>query len=98
MTNAKQLFLRKDRDGKQSVSQWWASVIHDERFDMVLTCARAEIMEMTPTQSQIEGAAMFSATLMSLSENEPDFTEFPTPGLHHKMPEKTFPTPPTQSS
>lgn len=93
MTSSKALFQRKDPDGKQSIAQWWASVVHDDRFAMVVTCARAEIMEMRPTQPQIEGAEEVLATLLTLSDNEPDTTDFPSPNLIHKMPEKQPLTP-----
>lgn len=92
MTTAKQLFQRKDPDGKQSLAQWWASVCHDDRFLTVLTYCRADFMEMTPTQGQIEGAAMLSEILQHLSDNEPAFEDYPTPGLQHTF---TKPVPPT---
>lgn len=88
MTNSKALFQRKDPDGKQSIAQWWASVVHDDRFAMVLTCARAEIMEIQPPQAQIAGAELILETLVTLSDNEPDVTEYPSPGLQHRLPEK----------
>lgn len=93
MTSSKALFQRKDPDGKQSIAQWWASVVHDDRFAMVTTCARAEIMELRPTQPQVEGAELALATLLTLSDNEPTTADFPSPGLQHKMPEKQPLTP-----
>ena len=91
MSAAKQLFLRKE-PGKQSLSEWWVTVIHDERFQMVLTFARAETMECRPTQPQMEGAEMMLATLMTLSDNEETFTAYPNPGIVHTMPVKTAET------
>lgn len=88
MTHSKSLFQRKDPEGKQSLAQWWASVVHDDRFSLVLTCARAEMMELRPEQSQIEGAELILATLLTLSDNEPEVTEFPSPGVHHHLPTK----------
>ena len=88
MTTAKRIFLRKE-PGKQSLSEWWVSVIHDDRFEMLATCARAEVMEMGLTQEQMRGAAAMLSTLLTLPDNEPDFEAMPGPGLIHHMPEKT---------
>ena len=35
MTTAKRLFLRKE-PGKQSLAEWWVTVVHDDRFEMVM--------------------------------------------------------------
>jgi hypothetical protein len=94
MTSAKTLFLRKDPDGKQSLSQWWASVVHDDRYSMVMTFARAETMELRPTQPQMEGAEIMLATLLTLCDAEETTQDFPGPGLVHKMPVKGQNEPP----
>lgn len=88
MTNSKALFIRPDPDGNQSLSQWWASVVNDDRFAMVLTFARASLMENRPSAETIQGAEIMALTLQTLSENETSSTTFPSPGLHHRMPEK----------
>jgi len=87
VTTAKRIFLRKE-PGKQSLAEWWVSVVHDDRFEMVMTCARAETMELRPTQPQMEGIEMMLATLLTLPDNEPTFSEMPGPGLVHVMPTK----------
>lgn len=83
MTAAKQLFQRKDPDGQQSLASWWTSVVNDDRFNMVLTCTRAELMEFKPKQDELAGAEMAIATLMTLAYNEESSREFPSPGLQH---------------
>ena len=87
MTAAKRLFLRKE-PGKQSLAEWLVSVIHDDRFEMVMTFARAEILELRPTQPQMEGAELMLATLLTLPDSEETLAELPGPGLQHDMPEK----------
>ena len=87
MTSAKQLFLRKE-PGKQSLAEWWVTVCHDERFELLCTFARAEIMELRPTQPQMEGAEMMLATLLTLPDMEPKFEAMPGPGLVHTLPTK----------
>ena len=91
MTAAKELFLQKGPEGQPSLAAWWVSVIHDPRFLMLLTCARAEMMELKPTQAQMEGGEMMITTLLTLPEPEESFTEMPTPGLHHNF-DKPKPT------
>lgn len=88
MTTAKRLFLRKE-PGKQSLGEWWVSVVHDERFEMVMTCARAESMEIGLSEAHLKGAEMMLATLLTLADNDPPFAEMPGPGLQHRMPEKS---------
>ncbi len=90
MTTAKRLFLRKE-PGKQSLAEWWVSVVHDDRFEMVMTCARAECMELSLSQEQMKGAEMMLATLLTLPDNEETFAPYPSPGLQHRMPEKNQP-------
>lgn len=90
MTTAKRLFLRKE-PGKQSLAEWWVSVVHDDRFEMVATCARAESMELGLSEPQMKGAEMMLATLLTLPDNEVPFTEMPGPGLQHRMPAKGQP-------
>ena len=87
MTTAKRIFLRKE-PGKQSLAEWWVSVVHDDRFEMVMTCARAELMELGLGQEQMKGAEEMLTTLTTLAENEPAFESYPTPGLQHVMPTK----------
>lgn len=92
--NAKTLFLRKE-PGKQSLAEWWASICHDERFEVVMVYARAVTMEMRPTQPQIEGAELMLATLLTLPDNEEGYSAFPSPGLVHDLPSKKIPMPST---
>lgn len=80
--NAKDIFL------KDELAKWWVSIARDDRFGRVLTFARAETMEMRPTQEQLTGAEMMLSTLMTLSDNEDTLQKFPSPGLVHKMPDK----------
>lgn len=87
MTTAKRIFLRKE-PGKQSLAEWWVSVVHDDRFEMVMTCARAENMEMGLTEPQMKGAEMMLATLLTLADSEIPFDEYPNPGLQHVMSSK----------
>lgn len=84
--NAKNLFL-KEKD----LAPYWVKIAHDSQFEHVLMFARAEFIETQPTQDEIRGAERFITLLQTLSENEPQFTELPSPGLHHlvdKLPEK----------
>ena len=90
MGAAKDLFLKK-KPGEQSISQWWASVIHDEKFEMVRTCARAELFEQGLSNEQMTGAQFMLNTLESLPEGEAQPTRFPSPGLHHRMPVTDLP-------
>jgi hypothetical protein len=90
VTTAKRIFLRKE-PGKQSLAEWWVSVVHDDRFEMVMTCARAECMELSLSQEQMRGAEMMLATLLTLPDSEEVFTELPGPGLVHRMPVKGEP-------
>lgn len=85
MTSSKALFLRKSPDGTQSLASWWASIVHDDRFQLVMACARAETMESRPSQEQIIGAEIMLQTLQTLSDNEPDLSEYPSPGLQHSF-------------
>ena len=85
MTTAKTLFQQKTPEGQASLAAWWVSVIHDPRFLMLLTCARAEMMELKPTQAQIEGGEMMLTTLLTLPEPEETFSEMPSPNLHHNF-------------
>ncbi len=87
MTSAKTLFLRKE-PGKQSLAEWWVTVCHDDRYQLVCMYARAEMMELRPTQPQMEGAEMMLATMLTLPDNEEVFTPMPGPGLIHEMPGK----------
>lgn len=87
MTSAKQLFLCKE-PGKQSLSEWWVSICHDERFAQVLTYARADAFERHMPYEHLVGAGEMLDTLMTFSEGEESVAEFPTPGLQHHMPTK----------
>lgn len=80
--NAKEIFL------KDELAKWWVSIARDDRFGRVLTFARAETMEMRPTQEQLTGAEMMLSTLMTLSDNQEASMPFPSPKLVHKMPVK----------
>lgn len=95
MTTAKILFLKRDPKTGESLAQWWSSVIDDPRFDLVLTFARAELMELQPSQENMRGAEIAFVTLHSMCQPEPTANEFPSPGLHHdfNVP-KNMPEPP----
>lgn len=83
MTLSKQLFLKKDPNTGESLSQWWASICHDPRFLMVLTFSRAEMMESRPTAAELQGVELAFSVLLTLSDNEEGPGDYPTPGLHH---------------
>lgn len=85
MTNAKELFLRPSADSKPTIAQWWASVVRDERYTLVATFARAETMELRPTQAQMEGAEMMLNTLKTLCDAEDTSAIIPESGLHHNF-------------
>ncbi len=87
MSAGKELFQRKT-EGKALLAGWWATVVNDPNFAMVLACARAEVMEARPPQAHIEGAELMLGTLKTLSDNEPGEFAYPSPGLHHHMPVK----------
>lgn len=87
MTSAKKLFLRKE-PGKQSLAEWWTSICHDERFVQVLTYARADAFERHMPYEHLVGAGEMLDTLMTFSESEETFAEFPSPHLQHHMPAK----------
>ena len=87
MSTAKRLFLRKE-PGKQSLAEWWVTVVHDDRFQQVVTYARAHAYELHwPIERLIGGDDMLE-TLQTLADNEETFAEFPGPGLQHRMPVK----------
>lgn len=92
MTSAKSLFLRKE-PGKTSLSEWWTTVCHDERFAQVLTFLRADAFERHMPYEKLVGAGEILDTLMTFSEGEETFAEFPSPHLIHEMPVKGQPKP-----
>jgi len=92
MTSAKQLFLRKE-PGKQSLAEWWVTVTHDERFDLVMVYAKAHAFEIRLTPDQFKGAELILEALQTLSDNEETTSEFPSPHLIHEMPVKGQPKP-----
>ena len=94
---AKDLCLKK-KPGEQSISQWWASIIHDERFEMVRTCATAEMFDHGLNKEQMDGAKHMLYTLEGLCDGEPRSTPFPSPGLHHKMPSAVYPPQPDKKT
>ena len=87
MTSAKELFLRKE-PGKQSLAEWWTTICHDDRFDMVMTYARADAFERKMPYENLVGAGEMLDTLKHFAETEAGFDAFPTPGLIHHMPTK----------
>ena len=87
MTTAKRLFLRKE-PGKQSLAEWWVSIVHDERFEMVQSLARAHVCELHWGDSKLVGANAMLDELQALPDIEEPFAEMPGPGLQHRMPEK----------
>lgn len=78
MSASKDIFL-KDKE----LVKWWVSVTHNDRFEAILTFARAEIMENRPTQDQMIGSELLIHTLSTLAETEAASFDFPNPGLHH---------------
>lgn len=85
MTTAKHLFLQR-AEGKPSLADWWVTIAHDPRFEMVVTYARAHISESVPEREQLRGAELALGTLLTLSDNEPEGSvQIPSPGLHHSL-------------
>lgn len=94
MTSTQLLFHRKDPDGKQSLSQWWANIVHDDRFDRVVLFVRAELMERQIPQEQVKGAEMVLGILSTIADNPEEYNDFPSPGLHHHFEKTIKPTQP----
>ena len=87
MTFAKTLFQRKE-PGKQSLAEWWVTVCHDERFQMVCMHARADAFEEKMPYEQLVGAGKMLEKLATFADNEETFETMPGPGLVHVMPTK----------
>ena len=92
MTSAKELFLKPDPTGGQSLCQWWTTISHDDRFHKVLMTVRAHLLENGITEAQIAGVALTIEALLTLTDNEPEgLGIIPSPGLHHHNPKKEYP-------
>lgn len=91
MTTGKQILQRKETSG-QSVAQWWVTVCKDSRFDMLLTCARADLFQGGISEERQRGAEAVISYLLTVADNDAAPAPFPNPGLHHKMPPKDPPT------
>ena len=79
--------LRQDKD----LCGWWVSVAHDDRFDRVIALSRAKLSESAIDQQQMKGANQFILTLRTITDNEDELNEFPTPGLVHDLAPKIKP-------
>lgn len=62
------------------------AIVKSEQFQQCLIYVRGEIMEhpgLTP--AGIDGAKAFERVLLDFTDEEPDASAFPSPGLEHNL-------------
>lgn len=65
--------------------KWWVSIARDDRFELVITHAKAILMSNLKNSDQIQGVESLIATLETMTDNPEGDTPFPTPGLIHYL-------------
>ena len=93
MNAAKEIFLRPSTDGKQSLAQWWQSIVNDERFPVVAMTAQASLFMDSITEAEMQGARRMLQTMTDLPVRESSMATMPASGIKHRIPELTRPQP-----
>lgn len=79
--NAKELF-QKNKD----LCTWWAQVVDDPRFDLVLLHAKHAFQPIS--MEHLSGCELFATTLKTLAaadDHGTNLLELASPGLHHNI-------------
>lgn len=66
----------------KSLSEWWAGVARDPRFERVVLIASADIIQMQQPD-KIDGATRILESLITMADNPPEPYESPKSGLIH---------------
>lgn len=84
MTTAKDLFQKQ-----QDLRNWWAQVVDDPRYCMVLLHARSAFLEgKPPNMDYVEGGSEFARILAELPAADDlgsSMLDQANPGLHHDL-------------
>lgn len=78
--NAKDQFL-----SNKPVKDWWASVVSNQNFDVVMLHASAVALESLPSAEQRAGVLTFREILQTLGDKEAGPVKFSSPGLIHNL-------------
>jgi hypothetical protein len=78
--NAKDQFL-----SNKLIKDWWASVVSNQNFDVVLLHASAVALESLPSAEQRAGVLTFREILQTLGDKEAGPVKFSSPGLIHNL-------------
>ena len=85
--------LRSDK----KLTEWWVSVCHDSRFDLVMALCRSHLGEKPIDYAQMTGVNLFIDALRTITEGETNSTEFPSAGLIHLFNAPKPPEPPPKA-
>jgi hypothetical protein len=78
--DAKSQFL-----ANKQTRDWWASVVSNQNFDVVLLHASAVALESLPSAEQRAGVLTFREILQTLGDKEAGPVKFSSPGLIHNL-------------
>ena len=78
--NAKDQFL-----ANKQIREWWASVVSNQNFDVVMLHASAVALESLPSAEQRAGVLTFREILQTLGDKEAGPVKFSSPGLIHNL-------------
>jgi hypothetical protein len=67
------------------LKDWWASVVSNQNFDMVMLHACGVALEILPSAEQRTGVVGFKEILQTLGDNEAGPVKFASPGLIHNL-------------
>jgi hypothetical protein len=69
----------------KTLSEWWASIANDPKFDSVLLYASNAAFEGCPTEGQRDGVLKFREILLTLSNQDSAPVDFAKPGLKYDL-------------
>jgi hypothetical protein len=78
--NSKEQFI-----SNKTLSEWWASISNDPKFDSVLLYASNVAFEACPSAEQRDGVLRFREILLTLSNSDTVPVDFAKPGLKHDL-------------
>jgi hypothetical protein len=82
----------------KTLSEWWATISNDTRFDQVLLHSSAVAFENLPSAEQRDGILKFKEILLTLSQPDSPPVAFSQPGLSHNLEPKDRTLKPKQKS
>lgn len=69
---------------EKPLSEWWASVVRDPRFDKILLIAGSDIIALREAD-KIEGATAILESLRTMADNPPEQQKTPSSGIEHEF-------------